>query len=132
MDDNVEFVNVIRYICLDELNCWPANEDMVGFFLVALSRISSLRVHAFYVQARFFMFLSFCHVAPNFPKEEFDSGQVRTTNLDLSCVMEPVHAHLLSSVSEKNCFTNLQSKCDCLELLECFSDNALQPGSKVW
>ena len=54
------------------------------------------------------------------------------TSVDLSFVIEPIQGYLLSGDSETNFFTEPGSIWSCLELLETFSDSALQCDYDAW
>ena len=74
-------------------------------------------IHASHVQALSLMFGSGC---PKSGKGELRSGRVGTVKRDLSFVMEPLQGYLLSCFSKGNFFTDPESLCACLELLEGF------------
>ena len=54
------------------------------------------------------------------------------TSVDLSSVVEPIQGYLLSGDVEGNFFTDPGSISSCMELLETFSDSALQGGYNPW
>ena len=54
------------------------------------------------------------------------------TSVDLSSVIEPIQGYLLSGDSEGNFFTDPVSVLSCMELLETFSDRALQCDYSPW
>ena len=72
------------------------------------------------------------HVHLNIPKVELDSGQISSTNGDLSCNIEPLQGYLLSGVSERHFFTDPESISICLVLLVGFCDNELKRGYNNW
>ena len=66
------------------------------------------------------------------PDEPLGSSKVGVTRVDLSSVVEPIQGYLLSSDAEGNFFTDPASISSCIELLETFSDSALQCDYNPW
>ena len=91
MDDYMEFVDHIRHICLDDLIYGPTIEDMV-FFLSSCPELTQQKYprHVFRLCC-----LCLGHVVPNLPKAELGSNWVRLTNVDLSCIIDPLQVDLL-------------------------------------
>ena len=54
------------------------------------------------------------------------------TRVDLSSVVEPLQGYLLSGDAKGNFSTDPGSISSCMELLETFSDSALQCGYNPW
>ena len=77
MDFYLEFVDDIRHINLDELNCGPAVEDMVSF----LSSCPELALREF--TRHVFRLCSVClgHVLPTLPIDELGYSRVGTIKL---------------------------------------------------
>ena len=72
------------------------------------------------------------HVAPKLPDVSLGSNKVGVTRVDLSSVVEPIQGYLLSGDAEGNFFTDPGSISSCMELLETFSDSALQCDYNLW
>ena len=60
------------------------------------------------------------------------SSKVGVTSVDLSSVVEPIQGYLLSGEVEGNFFTDPGTISSRMELLETFSDSALQCGYNPW
>ena len=105
MDDFVELVDDIRHTCSDDLICGPAIEDMVSFLssYPELARWEHTR-HVFRLCC-----LCLGHVVPTLPKAELGSSRGGTTNVDLSCIIEPLQGSLLPSVAQGNFITDTES-----------------------
>ena len=93
MDDYVKFVDHISHIYLDGFGTGPAVEYTVSF-LFSRPELSR-REHTLHL----FKLCCVClgYVAPCLPKVELRSGRVSAINIDLSCIIEPLQADLLSS-----------------------------------
>ena len=124
MEDYVEFVDDVRHIYLDEFGI----EDMV-FFLSACPDLARRETFL-----HFFKICCLClgHIVPSMPKIELASGRISTANVDLSCIFEPFQGYLLSSDSERNFFTDLDSFEGCWASLENFCDKVLQTAYNHW
>ena len=72
------------------------------------------------------------HVAPKLPDVSLGSSKVGVTGVELLSVVEPIHGFLLHGDAEGNFFTDSGSISSCMELLETFSDSALQCGYNPW
>ena len=72
------------------------------------------------------------HVSSKLSDVSLGSGKVGVTSVDLSSVFEPIQGYLLSGDSEGNFFTDPESFSSCMELLETFSDRALQRDYNIW
>ena len=66
------------------------------------------------------------------PDVSLGSRKVGVTSVDLSSVVESIQGYLLSGDAEGNFFTDPGSISSCMELLETFSDSALQGGYNSW
>ena len=128
IDDCVEFIDDVRHVYLDELGVGPGVEDMVSF----LSSCPELSRREYTWD--FFKLCCLClgHVAPKFPDVSLGSSKVGMTSVDLSSVVEPIQGYLLSSDAAGNFFTHPESISSCMELLETFSDRALQCDYNLW
>ena len=118
----------MRHVYLDELGVGPAVEDMVSF----LSSCPELSRREYTWDL--FKLCCFClnHVSPKMPIVSLWSSEVGVTSVDLSSVIEPIQGYLLSGGSEGNFFTNPGSISSRMELLETFSDRALQCDYNPW
>ena len=128
IDDYVEFIDDVMHVYLDELGVGPDVEDMVSF----LSSCPELSRREY--TWKLFKLCCFClgHVAPNLPDFSLGSSKVGVTSVDLLSVVEPIQGYLLNSDAEGNFFTDPGSISSCMELLETFSDSALQCGYNPW
>ena len=117
----MKFVDDVRHIYLDNSGTGPATEDMISF--LSSSPELARREYTFLVFKRFC--LCFGYNFPNLPKVELGSGGIGTFNVDLSCVIEPLQGNHLSTDSERNFFTDPESKDAWLVSPESFSDKAL-------
>ena len=72
------------------------------------------------------------HVASKLPDVSLGSSKVGVTRVDLSSVVEPLQGYLLSGDAEGKFFTDPGSISSSMELLETFSDSALQCGYNPW
>ena len=122
IDDYIEFIDDVRHVYLDELSVGPDVEDMVSFLSSCpeLSRKDST-----------WDLVNLCcvclgHVAPELPDVSLGSSKVGLTIVDLSSLIRPIQGYLLSGDSEGNFFTDPGSVSCCKEMLETFSDRALQ------
>ena len=109
MDDHVEFENHIRRANLDEFVVGPAVENTTSF-LSACPKLSKKE----YIW-NYFKLCCPClgHVAPKLPHMLLGSSKVGTTDVDLSCVIEPIQRYLLSCVCEGNFFADSESVSSC-------------------
>ena len=128
IDDYVEIIDDMRHVYLDELGVGPSVEDMVSF-LSSCPELSR-RENTW----DFFKLCCLClgHVSPKLPDVSLGSSKVGGTSFDLSSVIEPRQGYLLSGDSEGNFFTDPGSISSCMELLEAFSDRALQCDYSPW
>ena len=128
IDGYVEFIEDVRHVYLEELGVGPDDEDMVSF--LSSSPEMSRREYTWDL----FKLCCLClgHVAPKLPDVSLGSTKVRVTRIDLSSVIEPIQGYLLSGDSEGNFFTDPGSISSCMELLETFSDSALQCDYNPW
>ena len=124
IDDYIEFVDDVRHVYLDELGVGPDVEDMVSF----LSSCPELSRRRYTWDLFKLSCLCLRHVAPKLPDVSLGSSKVGVTSVDLSSILEPLQAYLLSSDAEGNFFTDPGSISSCMELLETFGDSALQCG----
>ena len=74
------------------------------------------------------------HVSPKLLDVSLGSSKVGVTSVELSSVIEPeqIQGYLLSGDSEGNFFTDPGSISSCMELLETFSDRAIQCDYNHW
>ena len=128
IDDYIEFVDDVRHVYLDELGVGLDVEDMVSF-LSSCPELSRRRYTWDLFKLRC---LRLGHVAPKLPDVSLGSSKVGVTSVDLSSVVEPLQGYLLSGDAEGNFFTDPGSISSCMELLETFSDSALQGGYNPW
>ena len=128
IDDYVEFIDDVRHVYLDELGVGPDVEDMVSF----LSSCPELSRREYTWDLFKLCCLCLGHVAPKLPDVLLGSNKVGVTSVDLSSVVEPIQGYLLSGDAEGNFFTDPGSISSCMELLETFSDSALQCGYNPW
>ena len=128
IDDYIEFIDNVRHVCLDEVGVGPDVEDMVSF-LSSCPELSR-REYTWYL----FKLCCLClgHVARKLPDVSLGSSKVGVTRVDLSSVVDPIQGYLLSSDAEGNFFTDPASISTCMELLETFSDSALQCDYNPW
>ena len=128
IDDYIEFRDDVRHVYLDEVGVGPDVEDMVSFLSSCpeLSRRNNTW--------DLFKLCCLClgHVAPKLPDVSLGSSKVGVTRVDLSSVVEPIQGFLLSSDAEGNFFIDPASISSCMELLETFSDSALQCDYNPW
>ena len=66
------------------------------------------------------------------PDVSLGTSKVGVTSIDLSSIIEAIQGYLLSDDSEGNFFTDPESISSCMELLETFSDRALQSDYNPW
>ena len=76
--------------------------------------------------------LSLGNVVLRLPKVEPGSGRVRATNVNLTWIIEPVEAYLLSNFPQRNFFIDPDSIDGCAESPESFCDQALQIPYSLW
>ena len=124
IDDYVEFIDDVRHVYLDELGVGPDVEDMVSF----LSSCPELSPREYTWELFKLCCLCLGHVAPKLLDVSLGSSKVGVTSVDLLSVVEPIQGYLLNGDAEGNFFTDLGSISSCMELLETFSDSALQCG----
>ena len=123
-----EFIDDVRHVYLDEVGAGPDVEDMVS----SLSACPELSRRE-YTWGLFNMCcLCLGHVAPKLPDVSLGSSKVGVTRVDLSSVIEPIQGYLLSGDAEGNFCTDPGSVSSCMELLETFSDSALQCNYNPW
>ena len=128
IDHYVEFIDDVRHIYLDELGVGPDVEDMVSF----LSSCPELGRRGYTWDLFKLCCLCLGHVASKLPDVSLGSSKVGVTKVDLSSVVEPLQGYLLSGDAEGNFFTDHGTFSSCMELLETFSDSALQCGYNPW
>ena len=128
IDDYEEFIDDVRHVYLDEVGVGPDVEDMVSF----LSSCPELSRREYTWELFKLCCLCLGHVAPNFPVVSLGSSKVGVSRVDLLSVVEPIQGYLLSSDVEGNFFTDPGSFSSCMELLETFSDSALQSDYNPW
>ena len=128
IDDYIESIDNVRHVCLDEVGVGPDVEDMVSF----LSSCPELSRREYTWDL--IKLCCFClgHVAPKLPDVSLGSSMFGVTRVYLSSVVEPIQGYLLSSDAEGNLFTDPASFSSCMELLETFSDSALQCDYNPW
>ena len=102
IDDYVDFMDDVRHVYLDELGVGPDIEDMVSF----LSSCPELSRREYTWDLFRLCCLCLGHVASKLPDVSLGSGKVGVTSVDLSSVVEPIQAYLLSGDSEGNFFTD--------------------------
>ena len=128
IDDYVEFIEDMRHVYLDELGVGPNIEAMVSF----LSSCPELSQREYTWDMFELCCLCLGHFAPILPDVSLGSSKVGVTSVDLLSVVEPIQGYLLNSDAEGNLFTDPGSISSCMELLETFSDSALQCGYNPW
>ena len=121
-------VDDVRHVYLDELGVGPDVEDMV-FFLSSRPELSR-REYTWDLFKLCCLYLG--NVAPKLPDVSLGSSKVGVTSVDLSSVIGPIQGYLLSGDSEGNFFTDPGSVLCCIELLETFSDRALESDYNPW
>ena len=128
IDDYLEFIDDLRHVYLDELGVGPDVEDMVSF----LSSCPELSRREYTWDLIKLCCLCLGHVAPKLPDVSLGWSKVGVTSVDLLSVVEPIQGYLLNGDTEGNFFTDPGSISSCMELLETFSDSALQGGYNPW
>ena len=128
IDDYVEFKDDVRHVYFDELSVGPDVEDMVSF----LSTCPEMSRREYTCDLFKLCCLCLGHVAPKLPDVSLRSSKVGVTKVRLSSVIEPIQGFPLSSGAEGNFFTDPGSISSCMELLETFSDSALQCDYNPW
>ena len=128
IEDCVEFINDVRHVYLDELGVGPDVEDMVSF----LSSCPELARRGYTWDLFKLCCLCLGHVAPKLSDVSLGSSKVGVTRVDLSSVIDPIQGYLLSGDTEGNFFSDPGSISSCMELLETFSDSALQCDYNPW
>ena len=118
----------MRHVYLDEVGVGPDVEDTVSF----LSSCPKLSRREYTWDLFKLCCLCLGHVAPKLPDVSLGLSKVGVTRVDLSSVVEPIQEYLLSSDAEGNFFTDPASISSCMELLETFSDSALQCDYNPW
>ena len=126
--DYIEFIDDVRHVYLDEVGVGPGVEDMVSF----LSSCPELSRRGYTWDLFKLCCLCLGHVAPKLPDVSLGSSKVGVTCVDLSSVVEPIQGYLLSGDAEGNFFTDPGSVSSCMELLETFSESALQCDYNPW
>ena len=128
IDDYIEFIDDMRHVYLDEVGVGPDVEDMVSF----LSSFPELSRREYTWDLFKLCCLCLGHVAPKLLDVSLGSSKVGVTRVDLLSVVEPIQGYLLRSDAEGNFFTDPASISICMELLETFSDSALQCYYNPW
>ena len=118
----------MRHVCIDELGVGPDVEDMVSF----LSSCPELSRREYTWDLFKLCCLCLSHVAPKLPDVSLGSSKVGLTSVDLSSLIGPIRGCLLSGDSEGIFFPDPGSVSCCMELLETFSDRALQSDYNPW
>ena len=118
----------MRHVYLDELGVGPDVEDMVSF----LSSCPELARRAYTWDLFKLCCLCLGHVAPKLLDVSLGSSKVGVTSVDLLSRVEPIQGYLLNGDAEGNFFTDPGSISSCMELLETFSDSALQCDYNPW
>ena len=113
---------------LDELGVGPDVEDMVSF----LSSCPELSRREYTWELFKLCCLCLGHVAPKLLDVSLGSSKVGVTSVDLLSVVEPIRGYPLNGDAEGNFFTDPGSISSGMELLETFSDSALQCGYNPW
>ena len=128
MDDYKEFIDVIRFVYLDELHIGPTIEDMIT--LLSSGPELAKREQTFHV----FKLCCLClgHVVPKLPSVSLSSPGKSTAEVDLSDIIGPLQSSLLGSSVEQNIFTSVESISSCGELLYEFGDKAIQLCFDPW
>ena len=128
IDDYIEFIDDVRHVYLAEVGVGPNVEDMVSF----LSSCPELSRGEYTWDLFKLCCLCLGHASPKLPDVSLGSSKVGVTRVDLSSVVEPIQGYLLSSDAEGKFFTDPASISSCMELLETFSDSALQCDYNPW
>ena len=129
IDDYIKYIDDVRHVYLDEVGVGPDVEDMISF----LSSCPELSRRDYTWDLFKLCCLCLGHVAPKLPDVSLGSSKVGVTRVDLSSVIEPIQGYLLSGDAEGNFFTYPGSISSCMmELLETFSDSALQCNYNPW
>ena len=128
MDDYVEIIDDVRHVYLDELGVGPDVGDMVSF----LSSCPEMSRREYTWDLFKLCYLCLGHVAPKLTDVSLGSSKAGVTRVDLSSVIEPIQGYLLSGDAEGNFFTDPGFISSCMELLETFSDSALQCDYNPW
>ena len=128
IDDYIEFIDDVRHLYLDEEGLGPDVEDMVSF----LSSCPELSRREYTWDLFKLCCLCLGQIVPKMPDVSLGASKVGVTRIDLSSVIEPIQGYLLSSDAEGNLFTDPASISSCMELLETFSDSALQCDHNPW
>ena len=128
MDDYLEFIDDLSFVCLDELHNGPKIENMVTF--LSSSPEMSKREYTLFV----FNLCCLClgHIVPELPKVSLGSPDRSVAEVDLAGVIEPLQSFFLSSSLEQNIFSSAECMSSCVEMLLDFGDRALQPSYDPW
>ena len=128
MDDYMEIIDDIRFVCLDELHIGPAIEDRITL-LSSKPELAKRKQ-----TAHVFKLCCLClgHVVPKLPSVSLGSPGKSTAEVDLSDVIEPLQSYLLGSSGEQKIFTSAESISSCVELLDELGDRAVQPCYDPW
>ena len=128
IDDYVEFIDDVKHVYLDELGVRPDVEDMFSF----LSSCPELSRKEYTSDLFKLCCLCLGHVSPKLPDVSLGSSKIGVTSVDLLSMVEPIQGYLLNGDAEGNFFTDPGSFSSCMEMLETFSDSALQCGYNPW
>ena len=128
MDDYMEFIDDIRFVCLDELHIGPKIEDMITF--LSSSPELAKREHTSHVFKLRCMCLG--HVVPKLPSVTLGCPSRSAAKTDFSDIIEPLQIYLQSSGAGQNIFSSAESILSCVELLDEFGDKAIQPCYEPW
>ena len=128
VDDYIDFIDDLRQVYVDEVGVGPDVEDMVSF----LSSCPELSRREYTWHLFKLCCLCLGHVARKLLDVSLGSSKIGMTRVDLSSVVEPIQGYLPSSDAEGNFFTDPASISSCMELLETFSDSALQCDYNPW
>ena len=128
MDDYMEFIDDIRFVYLDELHIVPKIEDVIIF--LSSSPELAKREHTSHV----FKLCCLClgHVVPKLPSVTSGCPGKSAVEADLSDIIRLLQSFLLSSCVEQNIFTSAESISSCVDCLDEFGDQAIQPCFDPW
>ena len=127
MDDYMEFIDDIRFVCLDELHIGLKIENMITF--LSSSPELAKREQTSHV----FKLCCLCsgHLVPELPSVSLGSPSKSAAEDDLSDIIEPLQSYLLSSSAEQNVFTSAESISSCVELLDRAIQSCYDPRASV-
>ena len=128
IDDNLDFIDGLRFVYLVELHIRPKIEDIVTF-LSSRPELSN-RGKTSYV----FKLGCWClgHKVPELPNVSLGLPDQNSTAIDLADLIEPLQSYLLTCSTEQNIFSSADSILSCVEMLAEFGYKALQPSYDPW